>query len=148
EGAEVQPPGEAPPPLELFLAPDGSDGNDGLSFASPILTVARAQQILAGESRQADARIWVAPGRYHGQQVTWTHTRPGRRIVFEAFDPEAPLPVFDGCTVGGSCTGGTWLRLNFSGGRRTNLEFRHLRFENYQTAISFNGDRNSEIGFN
>jgi hypothetical protein len=150
EGAVVgqQEPPEEPAAFELFLAPDGLDSNDGRSLSTPILTLARAQQILAATSPAADVRIRVLPGRYHAQRVSWTYTRPGRRIIFEAFDPLLPRPVFDGCEADGSCPGGTWLRLPFSGGRQTNLEFRHLRFENYQTAISFDGNRNSETGFN
>lgn len=148
EGAAVTPAEDDSGTLELFLAPDGSDANNGLSLAAPILTVARAQEIIGAEGHPGDVRIRIAPGRYHGQTVVWTYARAGRRIVFEALDPEAPLPVFDGCSKAGECSGGTWFRLNFSAGRHTNLEFRHLRFENYQTAISFNGNRNSENGFN
>ncbi len=139
--------GEAPV-FEVFLAPNGSDSNNGRSLASPILTIGRAQQILAAASPAADMRVWVLPGRYLGQKTTWTFTRPGRRIIFEAYDPDAPKPVFDGTLANGSKPGGTWLQLSFSGGRNTNLEFRNLRFENYGTAISFNGDRNRANGFN
>lgn len=134
--------------FELFLAPDGSDSSDGRTLETPILTIGRAQQILAQVAPLSDMRIWVLPGRYYGQKVSWTYTSPERRIIFEAFDSEAPKPVFDGRSEEGEFLGGTWLRLRFAGGRHTNLEFRNLRFENYQTAISLDGDRNDIFGFN
>jgi|GEM_PF-1029511 len=146
EGAQVAAMAAEEEDFEIFLAPDGDDSRDGRSVETAIRTTARAQQLLMQAQPNADARIWVLPGRYFGQQVTWTYTRPGRRIIFEAFDRDLPRPVFDGCTSGGSCGGGTWLMLSFSGGRHTNLEFRHLRFENYQTALSFNGNRNNNAG--
>ncbi|HLS27866.1 MAG TPA: right-handed parallel beta-helix repeat-containing protein [Opitutales bacterium] len=147
EGAHVEPQ-EKQPPVEIFMAVDGSDQNDGLSLDSPIRTMAGVQTLLLTKYPQRDARIRIAPGRYHEQKVTWSYVPIDSRIVFEALDPDLPRPIFDGCAENGECNGGTWFLLSFSGGRPSNLEFRNLRIENYQTALSFNGNRNSQDLFN
>ncbi len=145
---------EPPPPVEdgdffkIFLSPDGREQNSGLSPEDPVLSLTRAQQILAGRSPAQDVKIVIGPGRYHGQTVVWSYVRPAHRIRFAPAPGDEGRVIFDGRLPDGSAPGGTWFRLNHSNGNNTNLEFLHLRIEYYETAISLNGNRNNINGYN
>ncbi len=138
-------PDAGPPELVVVhLAPDGDDESDG---AAPFATLAGVHAWLEERAPEGDVEVRVRAGRYHGQTVSWTWTRPDRRIRFVR-DADEGRPVFDGCLEDGACPGGTWFTLRSASGNPTNLHFEYLRVENYQTAISFNGDRNDPAASN
>ncbi len=139
-------------PYRVYVAPDGDDGADGLAPERAIRSLSRAHEMLAEAAPDREVRIRIAPGRYYGQRVRWSYTDPDHPIVFLPHDPEAEKPVFDGGVPGDDgeieYPGGTWFVLSHSRGERTNLVFRSLQIENYQTAISFNGNRNNTGAYN
>ena len=131
-------------PFQIFLAPNGRDWNNGLTPQSAIITLSRAQEIIAAQPPIYDFEVLIAPGRYYGQTVEWTYTMPDHTITFRRLEDDGDRPVFDGCQRDGSCAGGTWFTLRHSGGEETNLHFWYIRVERYQTAIDFHGTRNVE----
>jgi hypothetical protein len=132
-------------PLALFLSPQGSDQADGASLENAVLTLSRIHAILEEKRPDRDVEVRIAPGTYRGQEVVWTYTRPEYSISFLPLKP-GEMPVFDACEEGaveGACGGGTWFTLTHGAGEKTNLIFDSLRIQNYQTALSFNGNRNN-----
>ncbi len=136
-------------PLEIYLAPDGDNSQSGLSVDEPVLTLERAEALVAADGGHRDVIVYIAPGRYFGQKITWTTTMLNHSITFRRLFSGGDRPVFDGCLVpppapAEECPGGTWFKLTHSRGEATNLRFEYIRVENYQTAISLNGSRNQE----
>lgn len=129
-------------PLRLYMAPDGDDALDGTTPETAVLTLARIQEILLADPPDRNVDVSIAAGTYRGQRVKWTFTMPEHTIRFHRADPEGDRPIFDGCLADGSCPGGTWFSLDKEHGTPSNLQFIYLRVTRYQTAISFNGDRN------
>lgn len=134
-------------PRRYFLAPGGDDTRAGRDEASALQSIARVEALLVADPPTCDVEVWIAPGVYREQRVSWRTTDPTIRITFRASDRER-RPIFDGCAASGSCTGGTFFSLRHSAGEDTNLHFWYLHVRNYQTAISLNGDRNSEAASN
>jgi len=134
----------APGPFSIWMASNGSDSRDGRSSAAAVKTLNRVHEILVASDPETDVEVWIAPGRYRGQQVNWTFSVPGHTVKFSRLAGEEGRPVFDGCLSANNCPGGTWFKLTRSDGAETGLIFNYLRIENYQTAISFNGSRNAE----
>jgi hypothetical protein len=141
-------------PLKLYVAPGGDDAKTGLSLADAVLTLKRVHAIVAQSKPGRDVEVRIAPGRYHGQKVTWTYTMPDHRITFMPLNNDKNRPVYDGCLVENvtepstQCPGGTWFILDHAGGTETNLHFEYIRVERYGTAISLNGNRNAEATSN
>lgn len=131
--------------LIIVMSPGGDDSNDGLSIESPILTLERAQQIITERCQQVHQHVElrIAPGEYVGQSVNWVFTMPNHTIrLMPLFgDADANRPRFIG-------RGGTWFTLSHSEGQRTNLHLEYMWVQNYGTAISFNGMRDSPQHFN
>ncbi len=142
----------SPPPLVIHMAADGDDSRDGQGPERAVATLDRVHQILEEGPPGSDVVVRIAPGTYRGQRVIWTATDPDYAITFTRGGPDAENPVFDGCLDADeapeNCPGGTWFRLRHAGGEPSNLRFRHLTIRNYGTAISLDGDRNDENGFN
>src|SRR5699024_6694890 len=138
----------APKKLILWVAPNGSDSQDGSTQAKAVKTLKRVHELLVAASPKADVEVRISPGRYRGQKVTWTFYVPDHTITFTRLPGETDRPIFDGCLSSTNCPGGTWFILSHSAGKKTGLVFNYLRIENYQTAISFNGNRNSEAKSN
>lgn len=142
---------DAPSPPQTFvvwMAPDGVDSRDGSSEQKAVKTLNRVQDILVDAAPQGDVEVRIAPGRYRGQKVTWTFYVPDHTVTFTRLAGRDDRPIFDGCVSSNNCPGGTWFILQHSDGAKTNLVFNYLRVENYQTAISMNGNRNSEARSN
>jgi hypothetical protein len=133
--------------FDIFLAPGGNDAAEGRSRGQPVKTLDRVHAILEKEKPAADVRVLIAPGTYRGQEVRWTYVNHDFQIRFEPLDRRGGRPVFDGCSKeggrAGQCGGATWFILAHQSGKPTNLVFDSLRIQNYQTAISFNGNRNA-----
>lgn len=140
-------PAEEACPRVYHLAAGGDDGRDGRSVATALRSLARVQALLEADPPACDVEVHIAPGTYREQRVSWRFTMPDHRITFRAADRER-RPVFDGCSSGGACPGGTFFTLRHSAGEETNLHFWYLHVRNYQTAISLNGDRNAEPASN
>lgn len=151
--ADVESDADAPAagPLRLYVAPGGDDSRDGSSEAEAVLTLRRVQELLVTLEPTMDIEVRIAPGRYFGQTVEWTWTRPTQTIRFMPLHDDRDRPIFDGCLDDSSsreCPGGTWFTLRHSAGEETNLHFEYIRVEHYGTAISFNGGRNDEADSN
>ncbi len=151
-GPDAEPVVEDDGPFRYYLHPDGDDGNHGRSPEFPVLTLGRVHQLLQAANVDRDVEVLIAPGTYYGQTTVWTHTRPDYSITFRPLDPDAGMPVFEAGVPDGEggmeYPGGTWFRLNHTSGEATNLEFRGLRIQNYQDAISLNGNRNNPLAYN
>ena len=128
-------------PNALFVSLDGSDTNDGRTLAKALRT------ILAGAQRaEAGATIYVAPGDYGNEQVTFAHQgtasapitlegyriTPGDRPVLPGFDHESSLdpsvmPLLDG----DDRSSGTGIDL--SGARY--ITVRNFQVSNYENGV-------------
>ncbi|MFL6074421.1 MAG: hypothetical protein ACJ73S_13590 [Mycobacteriales bacterium] len=121
----------------VYLDPAGSDGNDGLTPATAIRTLARAQAVLTAAAPQTDVEVRVKQGTYVAPTTSWHFIVPGHTISFMPVDYQygdgigdiAGRPVFRG-----DGTAGYW----FSGGLPsgstggdTNLRFYYLQVERY-----------------
>jgi hypothetical protein len=133
-------------PLVVFMGPNGSDQNDGLTLNTPILTLNRAQDVLRDQLRNhhRSVEIRIGSGTYRNQTVRWTFTMPAHTTTFMPLLDDKNRPVFDGS----STKDATWFRLGHADGQKTNLVFHYIRVENYSTAIDFHGNRDSTQGFN
>jgi len=129
-------------PFKLFVSPSGNDKNDGLSNSVPIITLSRAQDILESYDPNQAIEIHIDQGTYYGQSVIWTYTN-GHSITFTPIDFTSERPIFDG---GGTLE--TWFTLNKTNGTASNLRFRYIKVQNYNTAMSFNGNRNQVSHWN
>ncbi len=75
----------ATPTLTIYLAPankGGSDSHTGLTTASPILTLTRAQQVLAQKKPNTDVQVRIDEGTYVAGETDWTFYIPGHTISF------------------------------------------------------------------
>lgn len=131
-------------PFVVWMASDGDDGRSGRIESNAVETLGRVQQILEQHQPQRDVEVRIASGRYRAQTIEWSFSVPGHKLTFTRTSPQADRPVFDGCVSAGTCPGGTWFRLRRSDGAETRIEFNYIRVENYQTAISLDGNRNAE----
>lgn len=122
--------------FKVYMSPSGDDANDGLSLSSPVLTIYRVQKVLLAHRPEVDVEVHISPGTYYDQKVAWIYTN-GHKITFTPLGFTNVRPVFDG-------NGDThWFKLDYAKGRHTNLHFRYIKIQNYNTAISFNGDRDN-----
>jgi hypothetical protein len=69
----------------IYLAPaskGGSDSHTGLTTSSPILTLARAQQVLQQKKPDTNVQVRITQGTYVAGETDWTYYIPGRTIAF------------------------------------------------------------------
>ena len=138
---EVAARSETPITYKIYVSPDGFDNNDG-SETYPVETLARAQDILKAVNPDNSIEIHIEQGIYYGQTVVWTYTN-GHPILFTPKNYAKERPVFDG--LGSD----TWFKLKKSGGTRSYLKFHYIKVQNYNTAMSFEGNRRDyENGWN
>ncbi|WP_444922758.1 hypothetical protein ACJJH9_11030 [Microbulbifer sp. DLAB2-AF] len=121
--------------FKVYMSAEGSDYSDGLSVSEPIKSLKKAQEILNKYNPNTSIEIHIAPGTYFNQHVVWTYTN-GKEIVFTSEGFSKERPVFDG---GGNFR--TWFTLRKADGSDSNLTFMYLKIQNYNTAISFEGNR-------
>ena len=128
------------------MSANGDDQSDGLTLATPILTLNKAQEVIRDRlpNLDRDVEIRISPGIYRNQSVRWTFTSPNHTITFMPLDNDKNRPIFDGSRAKGA----TWFHLDHAKGEKTNLVFHYIRVENYSTALSFNGNRSDNQGFN
>jgi hypothetical protein len=137
--------------VELYLAVDGNDANDGLSSSKPLATLQRAHDLLAKRLSAEPARavVHVAPGRYRGQTVRWSFSMRDYPIVIQG--DRRNRPIFDG-KASGKEQGRQDEFLNIVRDRRpddgpSNIQVRGLQIENYLEAIWIRGSRSQEPAY-
>ena len=115
----------------IDLSPTGDDTNKGTEPAQALRTLSAA--INAYEARCVDGPITIrlAPGDYGAERAAIKSIRCPLRIV-----SLNGVARFDG---GGA---GTWLAVATPGGQPADLTVKGLSIENFQSAISINGNRN------
>jgi Right handed beta helix region len=143
--------------FHVYLAPSakgGSDRHTGLTTSSPVLTLARAQQVLEQHRPAGNVVVLIEQGTYVAGQTTWQFYVPGHMITFMPINytvghhrPPGGDPVFaDPKTRNGTHVGQTWFTAvlppapsPLHHGGSTRLRFYYLAIEDYTQAISFNG---------
>ncbi|GAB3495239.1 peptidoglycan-binding domain-containing protein [Amycolatopsis cihanbeyliensis] len=149
------PPSDA---FRVFLAPanaGGSDANSGLSVSEPILTLNRAQRVLAEANPDTDVEVRIRQGTYVAPQTDWRFYVPGHSVSFIPIDYRpgddagdiAGRPVFTNVRDGGGYRPGWWFRVMLPSdpddplyeGGDTSVDFRYLRVQNYTNGLSFDG---------
>lgn len=141
--------------LTVYLAPDskgGSDQNTGLSPSSPVLTLARAQQVLVAQQPAGDVEIRIDQGTYVEAQTTWNFYVPGHAISFMPGNyvigqgrPPGGDPVFSDTGSGTAHTAGWWLQAQepasgpLHDGGTTALRFYYLYVQDYTNGLSLDG---------
>ena len=128
-------------PFKIFLSPSGNDYNEGVTNAYPIKTLARAQQVLEMHNPDQPIEVHIGQGVYFSQSVVWTYTN-GHSITFTPINFTTDRPVFDGAGID------TWFKLSKADGAASSLKFRYIKVQNYNTAMSFNGNRNYVSNWN
>jgi len=129
-------------PFMIFVSPVGNDSNDGLLDAYPVRTLRRAQDILEEHDPDRSIEIHINQGTYFNQSVIWTYSN-NHSITFTPINFTKERPIFDGNGLKK-----TWFKLNISTHSFTQLKFRYIKVQNYNTAMSFEGNRNHESAWN
>lgn len=146
--------GAQPPagPLKVYMDPAGVDTRDGLTPATAVKTLGRVQAILAAKHGTKawghDVEVRIAPGRYVGQTVSWSHTSAVNKITFMPAAGDKNRPVFDGCASAGSCVAPAFVSVSARAGKKTNLHFEYIAVKRYTTAFTFNGNRDDATKWN
>ncbi len=122
--------------FEIYLSAHGNDANSGLVQGQPIVSLDKAQEILFSHQPHGPVEIIINAGFYKAQAVNWTYTN-GEKIIFRAQNEAGSRPVFDG---GKKIE--TWFTFSKRAGTPGHLEFRHIKVQNYNTAMNFYGNRN------
>ncbi len=132
----------------------GSNAHTGLSPSSPVLTLARVQQVLEQRGPTGDVVVRIDQGNYVAGQTTWTFYVPGHTISFMPVNyvlghgrPANGDPAFIDTTDGSSHTAGWWFQAQLPAaktnplhdGGNTGLRFYYLRIEYFTNGISFDG---------
>lgn len=139
-------------PLRIWMSATGNDASSGLTPATAVSTLTRVHGILVAthgaKAWGRDVEVRIAPGRYVGQRVSWTHTSSARKITFMPAAGDESRPVFDGCSSATQCVTGSFFRLSSKRGEKTNLAFESIEVVRYQTAISLEADRDAPTKWN
>jgi hypothetical protein len=141
--------------VTIYLAPasqGGKDSNTGLTSASPILTLAHAQQVLTGLNPTGNVTVRIKQGTYVAGAITWSFYVPGHTVSFMPANyngggrPPGGDPVFADPTSKGTHVGQTWFTAvlppapsPLHNGGDTGLHFYYLDIKDYTQGISFNG---------
>jgi hypothetical protein len=140
----------------VYLSPTGSDGADGLSPGTAVLSLGRAQDVLRAAATATDVEVRIAGGTYHQPPVTWSFYVPGHTISFlpigyDYGDPAGLVrPVFkDTQNSDGTYSRGYWMHPELPsdkadpmyGGGTSGLRFYYLQVQNYSAGgLSLDGD--------
>ncbi|WP_053207178.1 hypothetical protein [Jiangella muralis] len=73
-------------PFTLYVAPNGSGSNDGLTPSTPVATLEQAEYRLTQHAPATDVEIRIAPGTYIAGRTTWRTYIPGHTISFLPID--------------------------------------------------------------
>jgi hypothetical protein len=152
-------PAHAASVFTVYMAPGGSDANDGLSSASPVVSLVRVQQVLVAARPTIDVEVRIKQGTYYATAMEdWRFYVPGHTISFLPVDYRygggigsiAGRPVFrNKRNADGSYPGGYWLQPRlprdtadplYNGGT-SGLRFYYLQVEYYSAGgLSIYGD--------
>lgn len=124
-------------PFRVYVSPDGSDADSGLSPASAVRTLAGAHAVLQAAAPTTDVEVRIRQGTYVAPPATWTFLVPGHTVTFLPIDYEygegvggiAGRPVFRG-----DGTSGFWLTAQLPAGHsggNVGLRFYYLQVERY-----------------
>lgn len=136
---------EATDPTTIYLSPTGSDTESGLTPATAIKTLERAEQVINDLQLDTDVEIRIKQGLYVGGRTNWNTFIPGHTISFMPIDYQYGMSVteFAGRPVfRGNGTGDWWLvallPTNHPGGD-TGLRFYYLQVDYYQNGLMIHG---------
>lgn len=129
--------------LDVYIAPDGSDSNSGLSKGQPLQTLGKALNVAKDRLKdEDDVVVRFAAGSYGPVtlEVDWF---PGgtRKLILDG-SSSGGRARFDG---GNGAT--TWLVLRGRKGEPSNVVVRHFDVLNYRGAIAFYGDRFDNVAW-
>lgn len=72
------------PMLDLYLSPNGNDGNDGLSEATALLTLDGASKLLVASPFEGNVTVHIAEGEYQVKESAyWHYSNPGYTTYIE-----------------------------------------------------------------
>lgn len=146
--------------LTIYLAPaskGGLDKHTGLTAKSPILTLARAQQVLVQQKPKGDVVVRIEQGTYVAGSTTWDFYVPGHAISFMPATyvlgkgrPRGGDPAFVNVTATKGAhryhPANTWFHAQLPpapsplhNGGHTGLHFYYLQVQDYTQGISFDG---------
>lgn len=123
---------------EVYLSVSGSDVNNGLSVDKSVASLQRALDIAVNlPSKKLNlVRVLVSDGVYRRQTAVTKGSPEGQKLQIRPLNQNKPRPRFDG-----DGAGGTWLSVNSASGAPSSVEVYGLEIVNFETAISFNGNR-------
>lgn len=121
--------------VQIRVAVDGNDENDGLSWALPVATlrtgiVKALAQLKAGENQ---VEVQVGPGIYQRQHAEIPALPTGKTLRLLGVQGQT---VFDGAGEGG-----LWLLVRGGGIRSGMLHIAGFKIVNYQMALNLAGNR-------
>lgn len=123
-------------PFTVYLDPSGSNSNDGLTPATAVYSLERAEAIVAATNPTTNVEIRIAPGTYETTaQTKWTTYVAGKTITFipTGWNPGEPTPTRPVFENSNGHTG-YWFRAELPAGHpggNTNLKFYYLEATGY-----------------
>lgn len=126
-------------PLKIHMSPDGNDGNQGLSSATPVKTLDRVQNVLRGLNPTRPIEVHIEPGIYYDLTVIWDYYNE-HPITFTAANFSTNRPVFDGRGAN------DWFEVKDGPYPSGNIHFRYIEVTNYNHAIILRESGNSIYG--
>jgi hypothetical protein len=126
--------------LTLYLSPSGSDSNNGLSAASPLLTTVAALAAVKAAVPQptGNVLVYIASGTYVGQSVIWNYNGAAT-TTFTAAPGAITPPVFDGQS------GGTAFLIKGWANQPSRITFNGLVITNYWMALDFGTSSEAKV---
>lgn len=136
----------------LYMDPDGERNytipGSGESVGFPLKTLGNVQEKISNyldNNPDIDIEVRIAEGEYIGSdhRVDWTVTMPNNKITFMPQTTTQSAPIFKGNANGNeTCIPRGWFFYQNKSNVKTNLHFRYLRIENYESAILLGGNYN------
>lgn len=129
---------------KIYVSTRGSDSKDGTSSNNSVASLQRAHQLAAAYMKRSpiDIVVYIEPGVYFNQTVSWTTTHPKHYIKITTTNPKKQT-VFDGRPRANATLGNlrSFFTLKAAGGQHTNLTIENLTIRNYAEGITLTGDR-------
>lgn len=136
---------------KIYVSTRGSDTKDGTSSNNSVATLKRAHQLAAAYMKRSpiDVVVYIEPGTYYNQTVTWTTAHPKYYTKITTTNPKKQT-VFDGRANRNASLGSqrSFFTFRFSG-QHSNLIIENLTIRNYAEGITLSGNREDfEKGWN
>lgn len=137
-------------PLRIYVAPDGSADNTGLTPHSPVRTLDDAEARIPS-TLTTDVEVRLEPGTYAGAaKTTWSTYPVGHKVSFlpttytVGEGSPGALPVFTGPTGSANRSkGSSWFSASAPRRHLTadeGLRFYYIEVRNYASGLTFMGD--------